>query len=159
MNAIVVYYSLEGNTDHAARALAAELDADLLRLETETPYPLGAKRFLVGGRDALTGVTPALKPYAFDADAYDTVILATPMWAWTFAPPLRTFLKDHPLQGKKLALLVCSMGGQDKKFFDKLEAEVGVTGLPHLSLIDPLKRAKPENDAAIRAFADQIRAL
>lgn len=159
MKAIVVYYSLEGNTDHAARALAAELNADTLRLETVTPYPLGAKRFLVGGRDAMTGVKPALKPYRFDGSAYDTVILGTPLWAWTFAPPVRTFLAENDLTGKKLAFFVCSMGGQDKRCLDKLREELSAPNAPALSLLEPLKRQKAEDQDAIRRFADTIRAL
>lgn len=160
MKTIIVYYSLEGNTDHAAKALAAELGADLLRLETVTPYPTtGAKKFLLGGRDAMTGVKPELKPYTFEADAYDTVVIGTPLWAWTYAPALATFLADNDVKGKKLALMVTSMGGQDGKCFEKLEAQLGVKGVPHLSLLEPKKRAKAENGEAVRQFAKQIKQL
>ena len=160
MKTIIVYYSLEGNTDHAARMLAKELDADLLRLETVTPYPTsGAKKFLLGGKDAMSGVKPELKPYAFDADAYDTVVIATPLWAWTYAPAIGTFLAENDVKGKKLALMVTSMGGQDGKCFDKLENQLGVKGVPHLSLLEPMKRAKPENSEAIRRFAEQVKTL
>lgn len=161
MNAIIVYYSLEGNTDYAAKAIAAAMGADLLRLETVAPYPTtGAQKFLLGGRDAMTGVTPPLQPYAFDAAQYDTVVLATPLWAWTFAPALRTFLKENDLHGKKLGFVVCSMGGQDGKCFARLAEAVGASpDAPRLSLLDPLKRKKPENDAAICNFAAQMAAL
>lgn len=160
MKAIVVYYSLEGNTDYAAKAIAAELGADTLRLETVVPYPTsGAKKFLLGGHDAMTGVKPELKPYAFDADAYDTVVIGTPLWAWTYAPALRTFLAAHDMKGKRLAFFVTSMGGQDGKCFDRLCADLAAPGAPRLSLLEPMKRQKPENADAIRRFADEIRAL
>lgn len=159
MKSIVIYYSLEGNTDYAAKAIAEALGADTLRLETVEPYPLGAKRFLLGGKDAVSGAAPALKPYAFDISVYDTVILGTPLWAWTFAPPLRTFLNEHDLHGKKLAFFVSSMGGQDKKCFRRMMEALDVTDAPTLSLIDPLKRKKDEDQAAIRAFADRVKAL
>ena len=159
MRAIVVYYSLEGNTEFAAKAAAAQLGADVLRLETQTPYPTGAKKFLLGGRDAVTGAKPALTPYTFDAQAYDTVVLCTPLWAWTYAPPLKTFLEENDLHGKKLAFLVTSMGGQDAKCFARLEEALGVSGAPRLSLLEPLKRPRKENDEAIVRFADMVRAL
>ena len=160
MKTVIVYYSLEGNTEHAAKMLASQLDADLVRLETVTPYPTsGAKKFLLGGRDAMTGAKPALKPYSFDAAAYDKVVIGTPLWAWTYAPAIGTFLAEHDVRGKKLALMVTSMGGQDGKCFDKLEAQLGVKGVPHLSMLEPLKREKKENDEAIRRFAEQVKAL
>lgn len=159
MKTIVVYYSLEGNTDHAAKLIAKELGADLLRLEPETPYPTGAKKFLLGGRDALKGTCPALKPYSFDAEAYDTVILGTPLWAWTFAPPVRSFLNRETLKGKKLAFFVTSMGGQDKKCFASMKQEMHAENAPELSLIEPLKRQKDSDTEKIRAFAEQVKAL
>lgn len=160
MKAIVVYYSLEGNTDHAARQLAAMLGADVLRLETAVPYPLGAKKFLFGGRDSVSGAAPALKPYTFDAEQYDTVIIGTPLWAWNFAPPLRTFLQQHNLQGKKLAFLVTSMGGQDSKCFAHLRESTGASETaPCLSLIEPLKRRSDANTDKLQQFAEKIRQL
>ena len=48
MKAIIVYYSLEGNTDYTANILAKELGADLLRLEPVTPYPTDNKKFFAG---------------------------------------------------------------------------------------------------------------
>ena len=160
MNAIVVYYSLEGNTDHAAKMIAEELNADLLRLETVEPYATtGFKKFLRGGKEAMQGATPALKPYTFDPEAYDTVILGTPLWAWHFAPPVRTFQKEQNVKGKKLGFFVTSMGGQDKKCLAAVKSELSAENAPELSLIEPLRQQKPENRDKIRAFAEQIRNL
>ena len=157
MKAVIVYYSLEGNTDYAAKLLAEELGADLLRLEPEIPYPTDKKKFLIGGKDATFGVEPPLKSYSFNADDYDTVIFGTPLWAWTMAPPLKTFISGNKLSGKKLAFFVTSGGGSDKKCFAKFFKMLDVSDAPCLSLISPLFEKKADDKDKIRSFADKIR--
>ena len=56
MKALVVYYSLEGNTKDTAEKVAAELQADLLEIRPKKAYPSqGAKKFIVGGKAAAIG--------------------------------------------------------------------------------------------------------
>lgn len=159
MKAIIVYYSLEGNTDYAAKLLAKELEADMLRIEPVTPYPTDNKKFFAGGKDATLGIEPPLKPYSFNADDYDTIILGTPLWAWTYAPPLKTFISGNTFTGKKLAFFVSSGGGSDKKCFAKLRKATGCENAPTLSLTEPLKNKSGENAEKIREFAEKIRAM
>ena len=50
MKALIVYYSMGGNTEYAARKTAAQTGADLLRLEPEKEYPSsGFRKFFRGG--------------------------------------------------------------------------------------------------------------
>ena len=159
MKTIIIYYSLEGNTDYTAKLLSEELGADLLRLEPITPYPTDNKKFFAGGKDATLGIEPPLKPYSFNADDYDTVVLGTPLWAWTFAPPLKTFISSNNLSGKKLAFFVSSGGGSDKKCFAKLCKITGAENPPQLSLIDPLKNKSGDDITKIREFANKIKEI
>jgi len=159
MKAIIVYYSLEGNTDYAAKLLADELGADLLRVEPEKPYPTDGKKFLIGGKDATFGIEPPLKPYSFNADDYDTVVLGTPLWAWTMAPPLKTFISGNNLSDKKLAFFVSSGGGNDKKCFAKFFKMLGVLEAPCLSLIEPLNGKNDEVLKKISEFAEKIKSM
>jgi menaquinone-dependent protoporphyrinogen IX oxidase len=57
---------------------------------------------------------PELAPYQFDPEIYDLIIIGTPVWAWSFAPPLRTFFNDHSLEDKKVALFITHQGGPGK---------------------------------------------
>ena len=82
MKTILVYYSLEGNTDWAAKRIAGDLGVDTLRLDTVKTYPdKGFKKFFWGGKSALMAETPKLQPYRFDPDAWDRVIIGFPVWA------------------------------------------------------------------------------
>ena len=158
MKSIIVYYSMSGNTDFAARALASRLGADTLRLEPETAYPdKGFKKFLWGGKAALMAETPALRPYSFDESAYDLVLLGFPVWAGSPAPPLRTFLRDHgaALAGKRVAAFACQSGSGAEKAFAKLEGLLGQPLSATLALIDPKARPDAANGEKLRAFSAQ----
>lgn len=159
MKAVVVYYSLEGNTEYAARILAEELGADIIRIDPEKPYPTGKSKFLVGGKDATMKIKPMLKKYSFDSKAYDTVIIGTPLWAWTMAPPIRTFLSENDLSDKAVHFFVSSGGGKDGKCFAAMEelAHVQNGRALRLSLIEPLKKKSESMDGTIRKFAADIK--
>ena len=67
MSTAVVYYSMLGNSEMVAEHIAGGLGADVIRIEPDKAYPdKGAKKFLWGGRSAVMGEKPILKPYEFD---------------------------------------------------------------------------------------------
>lgn len=158
MKTLIVYYSLEGNTKWAAEKLVARLDADTLRLVPRTAYPdKGFKKFLLGGKSAVMKETPELEPYNVDITQYGRVVLATPVWAGTLAPPLRTFILREDLTGKELALVASSMGGSPGKTFENLKTLLGVAGdIPALSLKDPRSHPSQANEDALAAFCDKL---
>ena len=160
MKTAIVYYSMSGNTRYVAERMAAALHADLIHLVPRKAYPdSGFKKFFWGGKSALMGDKPALEPYAFDGDGYDLVLFGSPVWAGTFAPPLRTFIKENraALEGKRLAAFFCCSGGPGKvlekfKAFlvcDRLEQE--------LILIDPKDKPSPETEEKIKGYIDALR--
>ena len=113
MKTLIVYYSQSGNTALTARRMAEALQAELLEIAPETPYPdRGAARFLQGGKSALAGDTPPLQEYDFDPQRCGRVILGFPVWAGSVAPPLRTFVKENlqALKGLRLAAFCCQSG-------------------------------------------------
>lgn len=120
MKALLVYYSLEGNTEFVSNMIHEATSCDTLRLEPVNEPPKGFGRFLEGGRQALTGEEPELIAYDIDPADYDTIIIGTPIWAGTYAPAIRTFLKKHDLEGKNIYLFACSNSGNGEKALDKL---------------------------------------
>ena len=163
MKAVIVYYSMGGNTAYAAQKIADRLDADLIRLSPVKRYPdRGFRKFLWGGKSAVMAETPALEPYAFQAERYDTVIFGFPVWAGSITPPLRTFVRDNPegLRGRHIAAFACEGGSGAEKAFGKLQECLGIDALAaKMILIDPKDRPKPDTEEKIGAFCDQIRAL
>ena len=154
MKAIVVYYSLEGNTEYAVNKIAETCGFDTLRLVPVNKYPdRGFKKFFWGGKSSVMAETPELEPYMFDSDSYDRIIFGFPVWAGNVTPPIRTFVKENDLKGKRIAAVACQSGAGAEKAFGKLKAAIGMDALEaELVLIDPKSKQSTENDRKIREF-------
>ena len=102
MKTLIVYYSLEGNTDWAAKKIAAALGADALRVEPVKAYPdSGFRKFFRAGKSAVMAETPALLPCEARPGDYGRVVIGFPVWAGNVAPPIRTFIRDNDLSGRR----------------------------------------------------------
>ncbi|MCR4963202.1 MAG: flavodoxin [Firmicutes bacterium] len=159
MKTILVYYSLDGNTDFAAKKIAAATGGDTLRLFPKKAYPTsGFGKFFRGGMHAVLGKKPPLETYAFDAAAYDRVILGFPVWAGHVAPPLLSFLRDNDLSGKQIAAFACQSGSGGEKALAQLKSCLGREELDaERILIDPKSKPSPENEQKIREFCEKLR--
>ena len=159
MNAIVVYYSLEGNTAYAAEKIAAALGADTLRLQPKKAYPdSGFRKFFWGGKSAVMAETPVLRPYEFDAAAYDRILFGFPVWAGNVTPPIRTFVSENNLRDCRVAAFACESGAGAEKAFAKLVECAGIDRLREtLILIEPKAKPSEENERRIEAFCAALR--
>ena len=158
MKALIVYYSMSGNVKQTAEAIAAETGADLLALYPVKAYPdKGAKKYLWGGKCALMGDKPRLQPYIFNADKYDRVILAYPVWASSVTPPIRSFAEENrdALSGKKIGAIATYMGSGAQKSLKKLSKLLNAELEPRLILTD-LEEKKSENEQLAAGFIRQI---
>ena len=96
MKRLIVFYSLEGNTEYIADKIAEKLDADKLKLVPKTQYATkGFKKFFWGGKAAVMAEKPELEPYDADLSAYDEIIIGFPVWAGNITPPVRTFVSEN----------------------------------------------------------------
>lgn len=154
MKTLIVYYSLEGNTEWAAGRIAERLGADALRIEPVKAYPdRGFRKFLWGGKSAVMSESPRLRPYEVRLADYGRVVLGFPVWAGSMAPPIRTFLRENDLSGLRVAAFACESGAGAERAFGKLKACLGVDALEaELILIDPKDKPSAENDGKIAAF-------
>ena len=159
MKTLIVYYTLEGNTHYAAKKIASLLDADMLRIKPVKTYPRkGFRKFLWGGKSAVMAETPELEPYTFDASAYDRIVFGFPVWAGNVTPPLRTFIKENDLSGKRFAAFACQSGAGAEKAFEKLKAALGIRELDaELVLIDPKAKPDPKNEKKISGFCGKLK--
>ena len=161
MNDLIVYYSLEGNTDYAAQIIKEKLDAHIRRLDTKKQYSTkGFTKFLWGGKSALMAEKPELEDYNVDFSRFDRIIFGFPVWASTFTPPLRTFIEENRegLKGKRFAAFACQSGSGAEKALEKLEKFLGETAFEQTAVfIDPKAKRSEETDRKIEAFAESLR--
>lgn len=159
MKKLIVYYSLEGNTELIAGKILKYLEADVIRLIPKKEYPKGNfKKYIWGGRSATFGEKPKLEDYSFVAEDYDVIIIGTPIWAGTFAPPIKTFLADNKISGKDIYLYTCGAGDATDKFFDKYKSVLKDNQIVDtISFVEPLKNKISNIDEKIKEFCEKIK--
>ncbi|MFR4394182.1 MAG: flavodoxin [Ruminococcus callidus] len=116
-------YSYGGNTRQIAKLVQQETGGDLCEIEIATPYT-GSYNDVVeqGQREVNSGFTPKLKPVSADLKNYDTVILGTPVWWYTYAPAMRTLLQSSDFSGKVIYPFATNGGWLGHTFADIAEA-------------------------------------
>lgn len=142
---LVVYYSLTGNTKMIAEAITETTNSDVLELKPVKELDAESRmRYFWGGFQATMKKKPKLDEFAINPLNYDLIILGTPVWAWTFSPPIRSFLKKYDFTNKNIALWVCAQGDGTKamdRFKDALK-DANIIGVVRFQ--EPKQNA-PEN--------------
>jgi flavodoxin len=155
MKTAVVFYSLDGNCALVAEEIKSRLDADLIRLQTMDEKKRGKiGKLFWGGGMVISRKKPPLKPYSFDASAYDLIIIGAPVWAGSSAPPVHTFLSQAGIKGKRVALFVCHAGGKGSSL-EKFKALLA--GNDIIAAADFKEPAKNDNEALKQLIADWVR--
>ena len=91
MKTLLVYYSNQKNIRSLCEASAREGEVDVLELRER--YDRGVlSAATVGSYLASRGLGSQIDPFEIDFDAYDTVILATPVWHGSPVPAVNAFL-------------------------------------------------------------------
>lgn len=112
---LVAYFSCSGNTKKLAETTAKAIGADIYEIRPEKSYTAEDLNY----NDESTRATreqkddnarPALADKNANIEAYDTVILAYPIW-WGQAPRiLDTFVENYDFSGKTV-IPMCTSGG------------------------------------------------
>ena len=98
---IVIYYSLGGNTKKIADLIAKEANADIFRIDTVKSYVGSYDDIVDKGKYETDNLScPDINPIEINLDDYDTIILGSPVWWYTYAPAMRSFLKSADLSSK-----------------------------------------------------------
>lgn len=161
MKTAVVYYSMSGNTKMIAEMIGKGLSADIIEIVPQKAYPdKGMKKFLWGGKAAVMGDMPALEPYSFDADQYDTIIFGSPVWASNISPPIRSFVKmnKEKLDTKQFGLFLCFSGGGADKAVLKLKNLLNMVDFKaELILVDPKEKPSSEYENTVHRFCEKLK--
>lgn len=128
MKSIVIYYSYGGNTRKVAEKIQETLGADIIEIRTEKPYE-GSYNDVVnqGQQEVNSGFMPEIRHRDVDLSSYDTVILGTPVWWYTFAPAIKTFLHETDLSGKQVYPFATNGGWIGHTFKDFKSSCTGAT--------------------------------
>jgi flavodoxin len=154
MKTLIVYYSRTGITKKAAEGLAGQLAADVEEI-VDLKDRSGALGYLAGGKDATLKKLTEIGPGNAQVEQYDLVVVGTPVWAFTMAPAVRTWLTQNAKAIKQVAMF-CTMGGSGaERTFRDMEGVCGKEPVVSLSLVD--KDIKADlHGPAMEQFAKKI---
>lgn len=158
MKRIIVYYSLSGNTEEAVKSVAAQLDCDVLKIDTVKAMPKSfAARILVGGGQVAMNIVPKLKPIEKDLSGYDEIFIGTPIWNSKGVPAINAFLSDAGICSKVTGLIITSGGGDIEKCVKALESKIPNVKYK-VSLLDRNHKDCGLNEGKIKEFVETVRA-
>lgn len=111
MKNLIVYYSYEGNCEEISKAIQEVTGADVLKIVPKKEKKTKSLfRFIWGGIQVYMTKKPELEKYNIDLSKYDNVIIGSPCWFGTYAPPINTFLSENEIKDKNIFLFVCNGG-------------------------------------------------
>ena len=107
---LVAYYSHSGNTRIIAEKIKEFTDGDLFEIKTNHEYPKNFTDIVnQAKKEKEADFMPELTEN-IDISPYDTIFIGSPVWWYTFATPVRTFLSENDFSGKTIKPF-CTHGG------------------------------------------------
>ena len=107
----IVYYSYSNNTKKIVDEIIKSVKADVYEIKPVIPYP-DDYELLVEQEEHKQGKEEVveIEDLKINLKDYDTIILGTPVWWYTMAPPVRSFLKNTDLSGKTIIPFITNGG-------------------------------------------------
>lgn len=140
MKNLIVYYSYEGNTEELVKGLESEIEADVLKLTPKNEKKTKSLfRFVWGGLQVYMTKKPELEEYKIDLSEYENIIIGSPCWFGTYAPPVNTFLSENKIEGKNIYLFVCNGENLRNTWKNYEDALKGNRIVSKLDLLYPIK--------------------
>lgn len=100
---LIVYYSYTGNTRKIANQLKDKIGGDITEIETVVSYEGDYNSVVEQGQEEIkSGYKPEIKQLSVMINEYDTIILGTPVWWYTVAPAVLTFLSENDFTNKTI---------------------------------------------------------
>ena len=128
MKILVLYYSLDGNTEAIGEAIAKKVGADsakLVRVKRVRPY--NAFRRFKARMEVVRKKKPDIFPFKWDPRDYDLIFIGTPVWFDSYNPVFNTLFSVIKIYDRKIALFSCGENDSDKallKFSSLLQDSV-----------------------------------
>lgn len=151
MSTLIVYFSLEGNTKFICEKIAETISTDIISLKTRKKYPTeGFKKYFWGGVSAILGEKPKLSNEHIDLNPYKTIIIGTPVWNSTFAPPIKTFLSQYKIENKQVAIYACHGAGKAEKCFKNIKEAIPMNEfIGEVDFVEPKRHNEESTTKAV----------
>ena len=115
---LVIYYSLSKHTQKIAEKIQELTGADIYEIETEEPIKHNLMAYWKIRQQLKKKNYPKLKEKAPDLSKYTTIIIGGPVWWYTVATPMISFLNEADFKGKKVAVFSTQSSNYGRYFED-----------------------------------------
>ncbi len=99
---LIIYYSWTGHTQDIAEQIATLTRADIYRIQTQEEFKSSPAFYARIKNELNNKIYPALVGNLPDVNNYDVVFVGAPVWWYTMATPLYSFLGQVDFKGKKV---------------------------------------------------------
>ena len=131
---LICYYSYTGNTRALAYKIKEKYDYDICEIKPVIPYSDDYDKVVNDAQEEVNmNYQPEIQDLGVNIYDYDTIILMTPVWWYTVALPVNTFLHKYDLKGKTI-IPVATNGGWLGHTFEDIERISGANVKEVLSL-------------------------
>jgi flavodoxin len=141
---LVLYYSITGNTEKAAKLIADETGADLIKINKDMVIfknAFAARKTIRLESSLKTNYKEYFED--FDLSDYDNIYLGSPCWYYTYVPAIQQFLDYANYQNKKITLFLTHGGNYGKTEDDLVKSAEAAS---ELSFIEFHFRRKTPSD-------------
>lgn len=121
-NNLVIYHSVQGNTERVAKIISEELNCDLIKINEKdnmkSNLPLASTKII---RQLVQNNQFKNRIEEIDFSQYDRIYIGGPCWAYTYSPAVGQFLKIADYKDKEIIFFI-THGGDFGKSFEKFKA-------------------------------------
>ena len=111
MKKLVVFYSYTGHTKMIAENIQRKLNCDILEIKPVKPYSTDYQTVVDEEQNNSSACkTPDIQKIDKNINEYDEIIIGTPVWWYTIAPVIRTFLTQNDLSNKTIKPFATNAG-------------------------------------------------
>lgn len=114
---IVIFYTYTGHTKYMAEKIKEKLNCDILQIKPVKPYSKHYDLIVDEYQNNESAKeTPQIEKIKINLNHYDEIIIGTPVWWYTIAPPIRTFFTENNLSGKTIIPFATNAGWLGRTF-------------------------------------------
>ncbi len=115
---LIAYYSYSGNTKSIAQKIQNQTGGDIFEIKTVKEYPKNYNEVVEQAKkEKASDFKPELQSKVDNIKDYDIVFIGTPVWWYTMAPALKSFIAENDLSGKTIVPFCTHGGGGESSTF------------------------------------------
>ena len=120
---LVVYYSLSGHTKQIAEIIKQETNADVYEIKTVEKLDTTPWFYMTLREQLKEKKYPEIQQDFPDFSKYDVIFVGAPVWWYTMATPLYSFLQKADFDGKRVVPF-STQGSNFGTYFEDFAAQV-----------------------------------